>query len=281
MPEAVPRTHKFNAEAKILEGSLRLPLDQKIHPQAHALLPTEGGYRAQHSAGYRLEGLVSYGAAHSQVAGSPGTKCGQGWCTLSTTVIEDLNVLEVVTADRVVGQILTEHPLQGYTPTISFLGTRFENLRFAGHPVELDLDLEILGGKPENDAPYAGHTGVKSKVSKQYERILGHKDLPADLRDRYNRLSTSLASREAVECSLVNQAAGTYPGTSFGHTIKIPGFGTVTLAKLTLTHEDFHPETGAPKLTTVQLTMVELKLGCAMEAMMFFGNGGSNGSTGP
>jgi len=57
-------------------------------------------------------------------------------------------VLDVLTADRVVGQIITEHPLVGYVPIISFLGTRFENLRIAGHPVELDLDLNILGDKP-------------------------------------------------------------------------------------------------------------------------------------
>ena len=100
MPKAVPRTHTFNAEAKIFEGSLNLPLVQQIQPQSHAVLPAEGGYRAQHSAGYRLEGVLSYGAAHSQVAGNLGTKPGQGWETLSTTVIEDLNVLEVLTADR-------------------------------------------------------------------------------------------------------------------------------------------------------------------------------------
>jgi len=177
MPKAVLRTHTFNAEAKIFEGSLRLPLVQQIQPQAHAQLPAEGGYKSQHSAGYRLEGILSYSAAHSQVAGNPGTKPGQGWETLSTTVIENLNVLEVVTADRVVGQIITEHPLAGYVPHIHFLGTRFENLRIAGHPVHLDFDSDILGPKPLKDGAYTRDSGLKTRVSSQYDRILKAKNL--------------------------------------------------------------------------------------------------------
>jgi hypothetical protein len=281
MSGATQRTHTFNAEAKILEGDLRLPLVQKIPTQAHALLNATGGYRAQHSTGYRLEGVLSLGAGYSQVAGHPSTKPGQGWATLVTTVIKDLNVLEVLTADRVVGQIITEHPLVGYVPSISFLGTRFENLRIAGHRVELDLDPNILGEKPANDAPYAKDPGVVSRVSSQYDRIRQHQDLPAELRERYNRLSSTLGSPEAVECSLVNQAAGSYPGKSYGHVITIPGFGAITLAKVTVTHEDYDRETGVPKKTTVNLTMVDLKLGCAVDADIPVGGGGANGITVP
>ena len=61
-------------------------------------------------------------------------KPGHGWATLTTVVVDDLNVLEVLTADRVVGQIITDYPLEGYVPAVSFLGTRFDNLRIAGHP---------------------------------------------------------------------------------------------------------------------------------------------------
>ena len=281
MSEAIQRTHTFNAVARVLEGDLRLPLAQKIPTQAHALLDAEGGYRAQHTTGYRLEGILSFSAGHSQVAGNRSTKPGQGWSTLTTTVIKDLNILEVLTADHVVGQIITAHPLVGYVPSISFLGTHFENLRIAGHRVELDLDLNILGEKPANDAPYAKDPGVASRVSSQYDRIREHQDLPAELLERYNRLSSTFGGSEAVECSLVNQAAGRYPGKSFGHVITIPGFGAITLAKLTVTHEDYHPETGVPKKTTVNLTMVDLKLGCVIDGTVALGFSGPNGNTYP
>jgi hypothetical protein len=277
MSEPTPRSYKYNAQAKILHGNLVLPLVQEIHPQAHTQLPEEGGYRAAHSLDYRLEGVLSYEKAHSQVSGNAGVKPGQGWSTLTTTVIENLNILEVLTADRVVGQIITEHPLVGYVPTISFLGTRFENLRIAGHPVELDLDLNLLGDKPENDAPYASNAGVVSRVASQYERIRSHKELPAEVAERYNRLSSHLGSPEAVECSLINQASGGYPGTSFGHVIHIPHFGTITLAKLVVTHSNPHPETGVPKKTQLQLRMIELKLGCAIHGDLVLAENDPNG----
>jgi hypothetical protein len=162
-------------------------------------------------------------------------------------------------------------------PTIYFLGTRFENLRVAGNPVELDLDHEVIGPKPADDAPYTKEQGFLSRVSRQYDRIRQHKDLPAELSERYNRLSSTLGGSETVECSLVNQASGRYPGHTFGHVITIPGFGTITLAKVTIKHEDPHEKTKAPKKTTVTLTMVDLKLGCFVDGNLSMGNGSTNG----
>jgi hypothetical protein len=281
MPDVKERTHTFNAEAVILQGNLRLPLQQKIEPQAHSKLAETGGYFNQRSDEYRLESVISFSSAYSHVAGSRSLKPGEGWHTLTTTVVEGLNVMEVLTADRVVGQMITEHPLVGYVPSISFLGTHFENLRIAGRPVELDLDTEIFGLKPADDAPYTGDKGFLGRVSSQYERIRKHQDLPAELQERYNRLSSTLGSSEAVECSLVNQANGGYPGKSFGHVIKIPGFGTISLAKLTVKHEDFDKKTHIPKKTTFNLTMIDLKLGCVIDGDIPIGGGGSNGKNWP
>ena len=76
--------------------------------------------------------------------------------------------MEVLTADRVVGQTITKPSLAGYVPTISFLGTRFENLRIAGFPVEVEFDHNIFGPMPADDAPYTHDTGVISRVARQY-----------------------------------------------------------------------------------------------------------------
>ncbi len=279
MPKVKERTHNYYAEANVLGGHLVLPLEQKIEPQAHTKLPDNGGYFSQRLDGYRLESVISFRSAYSHVSGSRSNKPGGGWNTLTTTVVEGLNVLEVLTADRVVGQTITEHPLVGYVPSISFLGTRFENLRIAGYPVEVEFDHGIFGPKPMDDAPYTHDEGFIGRVSRQYDRIGKHKDLPAELLKRYNRLSSTLGGSEAVECSLVNQAAGRYPGKNFGHVITVPGFGTITLAKLTVKHEKPHEKTKVPTKTTFTLTMIDLKLGCAIEGDVPVGNGGSNGST--
>jgi hypothetical protein len=274
------RTHRYDAEAVVLSGQLDLPVSQKIEPQAHSQLPEKGGYFNQRSDSFRIETVISFNAAYSHVSGSKSPKPGRGWDTLTTTVVEGLNVMEVLTADRVVGQTITEHPLEGYVPTISFLGTRFENLRIAGHPVELEIDPDIFGLKPADDAPYTHDAGFISRVARQYDRIGSSKDLPAELLERYNRLSPSLGKSEAVECSLVNQAAGRYPGKSYGHIIKVPGFGIITLAKLTVKHENLHERTKVPRKTTFTLTMIDLQLGCPTSGHVPVGNGGSNGDPG-
>ncbi len=281
LSEVNGRTHRYHADATILSGHLRLPLVQKIEPQAHAHLKEEGGYLAERAENYRLESVMSFRNAYTHVAGNQSTKPGQGWTTISTTAVEGLNVLEIVTAERIVGQTITEHPLVGYVPTVSFLGSRFEGLRIAGHPVEVDFDPLILGTKPENDGPYTRHDGVLGRVRKQYERILGHNQLPNDLGEQYNQLRQTLGSAEALECSLVNQASGRYPGVSFGHKIRIPDFGEITLGKLSLVHEDPVPGSGIPRATTVRLTMLEFNFGCIIDGNALFGTGSSNGGTAP
>ena len=280
MSDVNERTHRFDAEATVLSGQLDLPVSQTIAPQAYSKLPEKGGYFNQRSDSFRIETIISFSAAYSHVSGSKSPKPGRGWDTLTTTVVEGLNVMEVLTADRVVGQTITEHPLRGYVPTISFLGTRFENLRIAGFPVEVEFDHNIFGPKPVDDAPYTHDAGFISRVARQYDRIGSNKDLPTELAERYNRLSPSLGKSEAAECSLVNQATGRYPGKSFGHIIRVPGFGIITLAKLTVKHEKPHEKTKIPKKTTFTLTMIDLKLGCAIQGEVLVGEGPTNGDPG-
>ena len=282
MSEVNGRTHHYHAEATVLAGHLRLPLEHHIKPQVHSHLPKEGGYFSHRAEHFMLESVISFRSAYTHVAGNFNPKPDGGWTTLVTTVIEGLNVMEVVTADRIVGQTITEHPLEGYVPTINFLGTRFENLRIAGFPVDLDLNLKFLGPKPANDAAYTHDSAFIERISGQMGRIGEHPNLPAELQQRYNQLSASLGSQpEEVECSLVNRATGAYPGASFGHVITVPDFGTIILARLTVKHEDFKPGTDTPKKTTVRLTMIDLHLGCAADGGVPIGSGSTNGGTQP
>jgi hypothetical protein len=96
------RYHIYHAEAGVLHGRLQLPLAQEIKPQAFTKVPERGGYLSQHSHNYQLEGVISYRTAYTQVAGNRDVKAGHGWSTVATSVIEHLNILDVITADRVV-----------------------------------------------------------------------------------------------------------------------------------------------------------------------------------
>jgi len=281
MSEKSPRKHVYHAEASALSGSLVLPLAHEIKPQSYVKLSEHGGYLSQRSENYRLEGVVSFGSAYTQVAGNLDTKPSHGWNTLATAVIENLNVLDVVTCDRIVAQVSTDHPLAGYVPTVSFLGSRFENLRIAGHPVKLDLDMEIFGPKPKGDAAYTSDDGFMKRVSAQRERIRSHRNLPSDISARYNQLPSSSRNLGKIECSLVNNADGSYPGLSFGHVIDVPNFGKIHLATITLEQENFEPKTGTPKQTLINLTMISMEMGCIGGGTVAGGTGKTNGTSQP
>jgi hypothetical protein len=280
MADKIERYHLFHAEATTLEGELRLPFEQKTCSHTASKLNEHGGYVTQNADRFHLGGVITFRSSYTHVGGNRDTKPNHGWNTITTAVIEGLNVMEVVTADRVVAQISTDHPLDGYVPRVTFLGTRFENLRIAGHPVKIDLDPRMLGDKPANDASYTSDPAFVERVGRQYKHIRDHQNLPDDLATRYNQLPSASANRESIECSLVNQVEGSFPGHSFGHIISVPDFGKIHIATLQVDHSD-HNDKGTPKKTVISLTMLRLEMGCIGGGTLSLGSGKTNGSTLP
>jgi len=274
------RTHKYNAHATAISGELRLPVAQSIVPQTHTTLPEEGGYFAQRADQYRLEGIISIDASRTHTTGNLSPKKNEGWITLTTTVVEGLNVMEVVTADRVVGQMITDHPRDGYVPKVKFLGTRFENLRIAGNPIEVEYDFNVLGSKPPNDEHYVLDSGVAGRLSSALDSLKALETLPEEVRERYNQLSSTFGTpQEQFECSLVKGVKGSFPGFAFGPYIWVPDFGHFTLGKIVVKHENYVKK--SPKNTTVTLTMIDFHLGCAADGSIPVGTGSNNGGTSP
>jgi hypothetical protein len=290
MPET---KHRYHAEAGAINGSLRLPFAQPIEPQAHAKLRETGGYESQHAEPFRIEGIVSYAAAHTQVSGHQEEKHGGGFITLTTAVIEDLNVLNVVTADRVVAQISTEHPLGSaenplYMPTVTFLGTNFYNLRIGGFPVEVDLDLKLLEdppidqepGEPQPEVAFTQHEGFLKKVAERMGIVRAHPSLPKEVLDRFQACDGPQKGK-CTEYSLVKKIEGTFPGTPHGNMIDIPHFGKVFLGVIRIEQSDPTGGQDVYKQTLINLTMIEIQMGCIASGTMMVANGKTNGSTTP
>lgn len=272
--------HKFHAEAATLDGELKLPFAQRTCSHTASKLNENGGYITQHADRFHLGGVINFRSSYTHVGGNLDTKPHHGWNTIATAVIEGLNVMEVVTADRVVAQISTDHPLDGYVPRVTFLGTRIENLRIAGsEPLKIHYNHTIIGDKPADDAGYTSDSGFIQRVKSQYEHIRGHENLPDDVAERYNQIPSASADRGSVECSLVNQVEGSFPGRSFGHILYVPDFGKIHLAVLKLEHSDF--DEGSPKLTTISLTMLRCEMGCIGGGTINLGGGKTNGLSGP
>src|SRR5258708_275212 len=133
----------YHGEAVAASGVIRLPFEEVIDIQASVALPMEGGYGSARVEGFKYRELLSFASAHSVVIGAYSEK-DKAWQTLATTTIEKLDVMGVVTADRIVARITSKHPKNGDEPSIIPLGSSFENLRIAGVRVAVDLATDLF-----------------------------------------------------------------------------------------------------------------------------------------
>ena len=287
--------HEYHAEANVLSGHLKQPVNREIYRQAAVGLDDlRGGHFFQRAEHYSLEGLISFKSGYSHVSGNRSLK-NHGWVTLATSVLEGLNVLDVVTADRMVAQISTEHPLDnGRTPHVTFLGTHFENLRVGGYKVEVELDLGICGDRPEGDKLYTSSAGFLDRAERQAGTIVRAKGLPSAIQTQYDTDLTGIQllkervgkengdeSREKethpkVVCSLVSKIGLIpIPGVkSFGNVLEIPGFGFVALAELSVGEKFYKGETPS---NYFDLTMIKLQMGCIGDGQAQAANVTANG----
>jgi hypothetical protein len=261
-PTPTTRKHTYHAEAHALEADLQTPIKTPIKPQSYVKIHGENtAYLSERSIDFRLEGLFSFKHAYTQAAGTRSLKSDGSWVTLATSVIEGFNVLDVVTADRIVSQISTSYPLEGYVPEVTFLGTRFEGLKIAGRPVGVTLDRNFLGDMPANGDMWGGDQAFRKKVNDQLTKV--RKGAPQRITGRYNQIPSNASAEETIECSLVQEVKDCELGTPYGHVIDIPHFGRVHLAVVRLDRGVYTTTTGQHPRITIKLTMVELDLGCS------------------
>lgn len=262
LPMFEEAVHEYYAEANVLSAELEQPLREEIKPRARVKLPKDGHYQFKQADHFRFEGILSYQSGYTQVAGHPSSKVA-GFTTLATSVLEGLNVLDVITADRVVAQISTVHPAYGtgQVPSVTFLGTRFDNLRIGGHKVEVERSLDILGPRNEDDRSYFEDTGVLGRISQQYDTIATAENLPDWAAKEYPKGRPALNGSKKLECSVVNRVKGA-PGTPFGHVIDLPHFGKIFLGELQVEREPGDPSKKKYDAYTFHLTMIRLEMGC-------------------
>ena len=250
-----------------------------------------------------MEGIVSYFEAHTQVAGhleDQKKKPGRGYKTLSSSLVGNLNLLNVVTADRVIAQISTEHPLyedEGHVPIVTFLGTQFVNLRIGGYPVEVELDLDLLDpDKHSCKMAFPDNPGFVDRLKKRLEdfeksfqrsedvedetdtRVPPDADVVEDFRKRYG-VSVDQDGKQYTELSLVKSIHTRAPWRPIGNVFDIPHFGELRLGVVRIYHSD--PEVNIPKTTLIEVSMIEATMGCIASGTVTCVSGKTNGTTSP
>ena len=132
----------YHAWAIGLSAHILQPFDEVLPVQGSLALPQSGGFGRVRVEHIRFQDIISVGSITSVVAGSQSRRDGTH-DALASVVIENFDVLGMVTADRIVARIAAIHPEQG-PPLITPLGSHFENLRIAGRAVTVTLATDTF-----------------------------------------------------------------------------------------------------------------------------------------
>jgi hypothetical protein len=287
-------SHDFHAEAHVLSGDLKRPIEQTIERHAPvALRDRRGGHLTRFTEDVSIEGLITFTKGHTRVSGARSLK-NNGWITLSNSVIEGFNVFEIITADRVVSQVSTDHAyLNGHVPRVTFLGTQFVNLKVSGFPVTLTINLGVCGNLPPNGRSYLRDRKFLNTVRSQTDQIFKADGLPKDLKQLYDEKLARIdrimntcdadddVSREPITCSLVQHIDPIpIPGVqTFGHILVIPEFGSVALGEIEIGETKYEGST-IPSVY-FDLTGINLKLGCVGHGTAKAASAKTNGQSYP
>jgi hypothetical protein len=269
MNASTERQFHFHADASPVGGHITHPFEQIITTEASSSLAQAGGLVTGVHESYRLDPIVSAQKAYSHISGAKNHQTGN-WTTLTTSVVEFLNVLEVVTADRIVARLAVEHPKVGYTPRVSFVGSQFINLRVNGHVVHPKIDHSAFNAE---HGTFPKHPHIKDekflkKVTEHSRKITEAKDAPEWLKARHSwvGIPEEREKRGHVLCSLVEDIEGVKDAKSHGHVIIVPEFGQLFLGEVSLDHGSF------------RLTMMRMELGCPARGNLSMASTGSNGA---
>ena len=294
-PANVVPSHDYHATAVLIRGHLERPIDQAIEPLGAISLDGQMDcHFARRSENVSIEGLISFTRGDTRVSGARSLK-DNGWVTLATSILDGLNVFEIITADRLVSQVSTDHPYKdGHFPRVTFVGTQFQNFRVGGFPAELKLNLGICGDNAGDKSHFKDPKFLRG-VEEQTEKIAGARGLPKELKDEYDErlayIKTLTGASNAgdegghkpITCSLVqsiNVGEIPIPGVqSFGNLLVIPEFGTVRLGEIEV-GEKVGSSTGRPNVYFT-LTSATMKLGCVGDGSLAAGAVRANGTTYP
>jgi hypothetical protein len=248
-----------------------LPKSAFVPSQAEVSLAPAGGATSDKTGPLNFDDIVSCSSTETHASGSQNPENGS-WATLVTTTVNDLNIRNAVTAEKVVAQISVEHPRDGYTPKVTFVGSQFVNLRIAGVPVKVVINDKILTPAPDYPpVPWTKNGEFHDTIRKQKRRRFESGPTP----DWAGKFLTDTDPLDGFDekgyflCSLVDSIDGKFPGESCGHLVKIPDVGTFIFAEVAVDHGSF------------RLVMVRAELGSPVTGSLSAGASRTNGTGGP
>ena len=134
----------FHGHGHALSGEFRHPLWAVIPAQASASLSTIGGIAVAKAENFHFQDFVCFKSAHTHISGKHRRGETDTFVTHASTVVKGLNILGVVTADRIVSRLTSIHKPNEPEGHIIAEDSRFEGLRIAGEDVKVILRHNLL-----------------------------------------------------------------------------------------------------------------------------------------
>jgi hypothetical protein len=250
MSHECPEYHSqyiYHSSAYAVAGEFYRPLRKSLPTQGAAVLGVTGGHSSHCLGKFCLDCLVSFESACIEVGGSY-DKCHDVQTSYFCTVIEGLNIANMLTADRVVARMLVYSPKgnHGGEHTFDITGSHFENLRIAGNHIKVTLDTGAFhdlntysrfnaaykDGRADNLLLFSKLGSLKSEhlheIEDQYHGLHGlsgridawKADNTREPKDRYLCSAVS-------DLDLKNHVAGNSELRGYGSVICVPKFGVI------------------------------------------------------
>lgn len=240
----------YHASAYAVAAEFERPRKHSLPPQASVVLSAHGGHGTNRAAGQSVDGLISFKEAYSEVGGSY-DDCHDIYTTYAWTVLEGVNVADVLIADRVVSRVAIYTPADGKKePSFDFTGSHFENLRIAGHRVDVELATQdfhnhdtysALATAHENrsaDHLLLGHgfcekAGDLKRLENEYHALKGMSQFV----DEWNKKEDRPKGRDtyrlsAANCPELERQLAKTELECYGSFVCVPKFGVIRLGEI-------------------------------------------------
>jgi hypothetical protein len=257
-----PTPFHYHGHAHAFSGKFTRPFHEEIHVQASSTLPTTGGHGSARVDNFKFHEFISFKAGYTHVSGGYQESDGTN-NTLVTSVLEGLNMLDILTADRIVCRLYSKHHPNDAEGRVTMHGSKFENLAIFGRPVNISLDFDLF----EDIQTY-------DEATQAYNLNANFRNLVSDPL-RTGRTLRQPGPNGVFFCSLVQGGQINWnPWNSWnqgrsvkvdGHSIHVPGFGKAYFAETFISHG------------TRTLTMLRFELGSTTGGSGSGGGGSTNG----
>ncbi|SRR5713101_761298 len=276
-PKKQRYVHYYNASAMALGGKITRPFEANLETQAPSVLPIDGGFGSSRVEDFRFREIISFKTAYSVVTGSQSETDGS-FDTLASVTIEDLNILDMVTAKKIVSRITTHHPVPKVdenkpldpSPAPEIIAiAKFEDLRVNGYEFDVEIDANLSCECPTYE-DYKKKCGVaeqkgmivRSLVKNVFKKSPGTAAEP---------LKSYGAAAEVGRQSPCHELKPVLPSADnkFICTLALPQFGQIHLAQFLCSSY------------TRRLVMLRVELGSPVAGTVTVGCTSGNGSTYP